>query len=643
MTRQTLRARARILRLAAALTAVCVAAGLVSGIDSPAAAQPSTQEQPFVQDDVLYANGDAGYACFRIPSVVRATNGDLLAFAEGRVADCGDDGDIDLVLRRSSDEGRTWTDIQVVSAGEGQTHGNPVPIVDQESGRVALVTTHNGADDCTDGCQRMPYLQTSDDNGRSWTPATLLSDATKPHWTFWYATGPMHGIQLQHGPNAGRMIVAASHEYLDEDDAHVYGTHLIFSDDGGLTWQIGAETSRDDGRVIAQETTVVQLNDGRVYALARERGTDPGSRAVATSSDGGATWDAPFRTVPEIEMPDVQGALTRFSSTLDGDDHDRLLFSAPLHPSSREVMAVRSSTDEGKSFNGWPDAKVFYWGQTAYSDLVPLDGTEAALLYEAGVENPYESIRYARFNEAFLDSPNDDPPNIPDPPVPGSTVADASRNSNPAFVRGGATSGEGRFGQALVMDGQDDHVEVPFDESIDLGADDFTMMTWIRYGAEKRSQVLFWAYRMGGGTTPQIWLRAEPQSNRIRAMMTVDRFNVSVQTTSGYDDQQWHHVVLQRKDEKLILSVDGAESVAVEAPPGSVTAGKQFGIHGLVVGRRVVDGADPFQGSFDEVRVYRRALSPAQITRIRETNTAVGGRLGLHLPLERIDPVASTG
>ena len=374
---------------------------------------------PFVDDSVLFQQKTEGYSCFRIPAVVHATNGDVLAFAEGRVADCGDDGDIDIVLRRSTDGGKTWGPLQVVSDGNGSTHGNPVPIVDRKTGRIVLVTTHNGPEPCTNGCDRDPYVQTSDDFGGTWTAPRELTDAKLPSWNFWYATGPMHGIQLEHGPHAGRLIVGASFETYDGVGPHVYGTHLLFSDDAGETWHIGATTSRDDGSVIAQEVTVAELTDGRIYALARERGTDPGNRAYAISSDGGDSFDAPFRTIPKLVMPDVQGSLLRFSARNEGDRRNRILFSAPAHPAAREVMTVRSSYDEARSFGTWQQGKVFYWGPSAYSDMVRLDGDEAGLLYEAGVANPYESIRWARFNEAYLSTPNGTPPGIPGPPAPG--------------------------------------------------------------------------------------------------------------------------------------------------------------------------------------------------------------------------------
>ncbi|MFG3706003.1 exo-alpha-sialidase [Micromonospora sp. NPDC047670] len=623
------------------LAAALILAGVVlSMIGGPASAEPastgtsttanaSQTSEPYVAEQVLYQRGDFGYACFRIPAVVRAENGMILAFAEGRVKDCGDDEDIDLVLRRSADGGRTWGPLQVVSEGNGETHGNPVPIVDRTTGRVVVVSTHNGPEPCSNGCDRDPWVQFSDDNGATWSTAREMSEGKRPEWNFWYATGPMHGIQLQRGAHAGRLVVGASFEAWDRVGKHVYGTHLLYSDDNGVTWNIGAETFRDDGAVIAQEVTVVELTDGRIYASARERGTDPGDRAYAFSSDGGETWDAPFRTMPALATTDVQGSLLRF-----GDD--RILFSSPLHPSAREAMGVRSSYDEGRSFETWNEGKVFYWGPSAYSDMVRLDGDEAALMYEAGPVNPYETIRFARFNEAYLDTPNGTPPRIPAPPAPGAQTPDESPYHNAAYVRGGAQVTAGRFGNGLALDRVDDRVEVPFDRSIDLGAHDFTLSTWIRYSDKAGAHSVLWFYRVDSGTNPPaLWLRAEPASGRIRAILAVGRYDVTVQSRSAYNDGQWHFVVLQRAGGQLRLLVDGVEVSSAVAPAGSVTLGREFGVHGLHIGQRL-DGVDRFRGTLDEVRVYRRALSATELALIQERNLPIGGRLGLRLPLETV-------
>ncbi|MET9248845.1 sialidase family protein [Nonomuraea sp. NPDC003709] len=622
--------------------AVVVLAGLlVSAFAGPATAAPApapaeslaagatAEAAPFVDEQVLYKQGDFGYGCFRIPAVVRATNGMLLAFAEGRVKDCGDDEDIDLVVRRSADSGRTWGPLQVISEGNGTTHGNPVPIVDERTGRIVLVSTHNGPEPCPNGCDRDPWVQFSDDHGATWSAAREMTEGKRPEWNFWYATGPMHGIQLKRGPHAGRLVVGASFESWDRVGKHIYGTHLLYSDDSGATWNIGAETSRDDGTVIAQEVTVVELTDGRIYASARERGTDEGSRAYATSSDSGQTWDAPFRTMPALATTDVQASLLRFS---DG----RILFSSPMHPGAREAMGIRSSYDEGRRFETWDEGKIFYWGPTAYSDMVRLDGDEAALMYEAGTITPYEQIRFARFNEAYLETPNGTPPGIPGPPAPGPTTPDKSPYRNQAYVRGGAQTTDGRFGNGLALDRVDDRVEVPFNDSIDLGAKDFTLTSWIRYSEQTGSHAILWFHRVNRGTNPPaLWLRAEPASNRIRAVLSVDRFNVTVQSPSAYNDGQWHFVALQRVRGELRLLVDGVQVSSAAAPPGSLTLGKEFGLEGIHIGQRL-DGVDRFRGSLDEVRVYRRAVTDAELDLIRQWNLPVGGRLGLRLPFDQV-------
>ncbi|GAA4226099.1 exo-alpha-sialidase [Streptosporangium album] len=618
--------------------AVMVLAGLlVSAFGAPATAAPAETFEaratgdtaPFVDEQVLYKQGDFGYGCFRIPAVVRATNGMLLAFAEGRVKDCGDDEDIDLVLRRSADGGRTWGPLQVISEGNGTTHGNPVPIVDERTGRVVLVSTHNGAEPCPNGCDRDPWVQFSDDQGATWSAAREMTEGKRPEWNFWYATGPMHGIQLKLGPHAGRLVVGASFESGDRVGKHVYGTHLLYSDDSGVTWNIGAETFRDDGTVIAQEVTVVELTDGRIYASARERGTDEGSRAYATSSDSGETWDAPFRTMPALATTDVQASLLRFSE-------ERILFSSPMHPGAREAMGIRSSYDEGRRFETWDEGKVFYWGPSAYSDMVRLDGDEAALMYEAGNITPYEQIRFARFNEAYLETPNGTPPGIPGPPAPGPTTPDESPYRNKAYVRGGAQTTDGRFGNGLALDRVDDRVEVAFNDSIDLGAKDFTLTSWIRYSDQVGAHAILWFHRVNRGTNPPaLWLRAEPASNRIRATLTVDRFNVTVQSPSAYNDGQWHFVVLQRVRGELRLLVDGVQVSSAAVPAGSLTLGKEFGLEGIHIGQRM-DGVDRFRGTLDEVRVYRRALTGAELDQIRRWNLPIGGQLGLRLPFDHV-------
>jgi BNR repeat-like domain/Concanavalin A-like lectin/glucanases superfamily len=620
--RRALRKQAR-----AAIPPLLIAAALVV---APPEAHADGQRAEF-DEQVLFRAGTGGYSCFRIPAIVEAADGTLLAFAEGRVKDCGDDGNIDVVLRRSPDSGRTWGPVEPVLRGTGDTRGNPAPVVDHRTGRVLLMTTFNPGDDDT---QRHPFIQHSDDHGATWSPPRGLSDELRlPEWNSWYATGPGHGIQLERGPHAGRLVIGGNHE---GDGGALQGAHLSYSDDGGETWRLGADDTRTNLTVKPQELSLAELDDGTIYAAARDQfGSDEGNRAFAESSDGGGSFDAPFETIRKLDAPVVQGAVLEFGDTR--RERSRLLFSAPAHPLTRETMAIRSSYDDGRSWETWQRGKVVHWGPAAYSDMVELGPDSAALLYEAGAASPYEAIRFARFNRSWLDEPNGEPPGLPEPPAPGPITKDGARHRNHGYVRGGAQLSEGRFGAGIGLDGVDDFVEVPWSRSLDMAAGDFTWTAWIRYSATTGSHAIMWAYRVGQGT-PGVWLRAEPASNRIRAFIETERGNAQVATRGAYNDGAWHFLALQRSSGRLSLSVDGQETVVTAAPAGSVTAGKELAIDGIHVGQRL-DGVHRFRGSIDEVRVHTRALTAAQIRSIQDFNKPINSGLRLWLRLDRITPV----
>ena len=132
--------------------------------------------------------------------------------ASKRKNSCSDTGNIDLVVKRSEDGGKTWSRIITVWDDGDNVCGNPSPIVDQETGRIILVSCWNlGEDhekqiiDKTSKDSRRVYVLYSDNDGKSWsTPKEITSSVKHPDWT-WYATGPCHGIQLQGKKNKGRL------------------------------------------------------------------------------------------------------------------------------------------------------------------------------------------------------------------------------------------------------------------------------------------------------------------------------------------------------------------------------------------------------------------------------------------------------
>ncbi|MEV8314413.1 sialidase family protein [Streptomyces sp. NPDC059900] len=602
-----LRVRLRSLRTAVAALAVAAAAGaLLPGPSAQAA--PDTRATGFEQQVLFKASQDPGYACYRIPAVVKTVQGTLLAFAEGRVNDCSDAGDIDIVVKRSHDGGRTWSPLQVVNEGAGDTHGNPAPVVDRRTGRIVLAETWNtgrtDGQNCAVPCDRTPHLQYSDDDGRSWSAPRDLSDQILPEdWNSWYATGPVHGLQLTRGRHAGRLVFTANTETWNGSRVTANHAALIVSDDGGDNWKIGATDSypippEGTFRQKPSEMTVTERPDGALYVSGREQdGTDLGHRTHTVSRDGGNSFAAPFKAIPDLYAPQVQCSTLQFGK--------RMLLACPGDPDRRRTMQIRSSYDGGRTWDSVDRGTTVTTDWSGYSDLVRADDGHVGLMYEGGAVDARDEIRFARFTEDWLQ-----PRRGPDP-----TTSDRAPHARGAAVLGGASTTEGRFGGAVSFDGTNDAVRLPFRKELPLGDKDFTASLWFRYSATSGEQPLLW---MGGiGTNqPQVWLRGEPASNRVTGLITTREGatapkSASVRTTGAYNDGQWHHIALRRGGGQLTLSVDGTRITTADVP-GTVTRNSGYGFH---VGQRV-DSRAHFTGSIDEVRVYDRALSDAELTEL---------------------------
>ncbi|MER6089852.1 sialidase family protein [Streptomyces bluensis] len=635
------RARLRALVTATLTAFLAVAALLVS--PGPAGAEPArvaAGAEPatgqFDQQVLFKASQDPGYACFRIPAIVRTTKGTLLAFAEGRVLNCGDAADIDIVVKRSTDGGRTWGPLRVVNEGAGDTHGNPAPIVDRETGRIVLAETYNtGRKDsasCQVPCDRTPHLQYSDDDGLTWSlPRDLSAEILPPHWNSWYATGPVHGIQLSRGKHAGRLVFGVNAETWDGTRVTANHAALIVSDDGGEHWRTGATDSwpiADDGtfRQKPSELTLTERQDGSVFVSGREQdGTDLGHRTQTVSRDGGDSFDSPFRALPDFYTPQVQGSSLRLGK--------RLLLACPGDPDRRRTMMIRSSYDGGRTWDSVDRGTVITTDWSGYSDMVQIGADTVGLMYEGGAVDARDEIRFARFTENWLESRRG-----PDP-----TTADRAAGGRPALVLGGARATDGVFGGAIEFDGTDDAVRLPYSPRLPLGTRDFTASLWFRYSATTGEQPLLW---MGGvGTTqPQVWLRGEPASDRIQGLITVREGSspprsASVRTAGAYNDGRWHHLALRRGGGQLTLFIDGT-AVGTADVPGSVSRNAPFGVH---IGQKM-DSRAFFDGAIDDVRVYDRALGDQELTGLRKPGaadtegTAARGSV-LWLPMDRVDRV----
>ena len=356
----------------------------------------------------VYQAGESGFHTFRIPSLLATRTGTLLAFAEARRDGAADAGDIDLVVKRSRDGGGTWSPAQVIGDKGPNTFGNPCPVLDRTTGTIWLLTTQNRGTDReqdiiagTSHGTRTVWVLKSTDDGETWsTPVEITGSVKQPGWT-WYATGPGVGIQTK----GGRLVIPANHaEKATAAGPAVHRSHIVYSDDGGGRWTIGASAGAG-----TNESQIVELGDGRLLLNMRNHPPRADNfRMVATSADGGRTLSGATADRALIEPP-AQASLIAVRDG-DGAGRQRLIFANPAS-TRRERLTVRVSEDDGAT---WPVARVVHKGPAAYSSLAALTDGAIGLLFERGDRSPYERITFARLTRQWLAAgPTSGSPTVP--------------------------------------------------------------------------------------------------------------------------------------------------------------------------------------------------------------------------------------
>lgn len=322
----------------------------------------------------VWRAGEGSYHTYRIPAVIRtARHGVLLAFCEGRRNGRGDAGDIDLLIKRSTDGGRTWSNTETLADLGADTIGNPCPVVDAH-GAIHLLLTRNPGDahekDIIAGTasgSRTVWVTVSRDEGRTWDPPREITEAVKDRTWTWYATGPGNGIRL----HSGRLVIPCDHVGADKQ----FWSHIIYSDDHGKTWKRGGDVGP-----LCNESAIVECTDRSLLFNMRSY-SGRHRRAVSRSKDGGLTWSA-VEDDPALIEPVCQASMIRAGK--------QVVFSNPAAETRRE-LTVRRSADNGHT---WQTVRVVHPGPAAYSSLVDLGHGRVGLLYEAGQAGPYEEIRW---------------------------------------------------------------------------------------------------------------------------------------------------------------------------------------------------------------------------------------------------------
>lgn len=355
----------------------------------------------FCQERIpVFVSGTEGHKSYRIPAVIGLPNRDLLAFCEGRVNGAGDFGDINIVMKRSSDGGKTWTALQTIVDADSLQAGNPAPVVDltdpaYPGGRIFLFyntgNNHEGEVRKGNGL-REAWYKTSADNGRTWSEAVNITTQVhrpkqpviNPAYNFsedWrgYANTPGHAIQFQNGKYKGRIFVAANHSSGNPQKEFTdYAAHGYYTDDGGKTFHLSATVAMPGGN----ESTAAELSGNRLMMNSRNQKGDVRARIVSVSSNGGATWDSSYFDQTLID-PVNEGSLL----TIGKKGHKNILaFCNAADAKRRDNLTLRISYDDGKTWKkaflidkSTNDAKGDY---TAYSDLVKLTKKTVGVLYE---------------------------------------------------------------------------------------------------------------------------------------------------------------------------------------------------------------------------------------------------------------------
>lgn len=335
-------------------------------------------------EDLFNTSMNDSVSCYRIPALITAPNGDLIAAIDERITSCNDlrgSDDINIVIRKSSTNGKTWGPIEtVMNFPLGQSASDPSMIVDEITKEIFLFYNFMNLD--TEKDIYYLHVMKSSDNGKTWSkPEDITSQITKPEWhnDFKFITSG-RGIQTKAGKLLHTMVNLNS------------GLHLFGSDDHGKAWYF-----IDTPIQPADESKVIELADGTLMINARVN--KKGLRYVHTSKDEGKTWQT--TPAPELIDPGCNASIVRYTAIEDGYKKNRLLFSNANSLKDRTNLTVRVSYDEGKT---WTEGKTVYEGPSAYSSLTVLENGDIGVFFE---KDEYTQNVYAQFTLKWLTDKKD--------------------------------------------------------------------------------------------------------------------------------------------------------------------------------------------------------------------------------------------
>lgn len=357
---------------------------------------------------VLFNMGDYDSQYWRIPALVTAADNSLVAVVDKRGSSLGDlPNTISIMSRRSTDNGKNWSEpVVVAQGGNGKTYGDPAVVLDKKTGNlICMFVGDQGLWNATPYNRQGIYVSKSTDNGVSWSEPVAITDQVYANHSGWYAgfAGSGHGLCLKDG----RLMFVLAIRATSATGVPLHN-YAIYSDDRGDNWTL----STNAATTVGDEAKVVELEDGDI--LMSIRNPSKGNRIFCKSTDRGQTWGkAYFET--ELKDPACNGDIIRYSYSTDegSEGKSRLLHSLPESTTTRENVTVYLSEDDGET---WPIKKRLVDGYSAYSSLTVLpDGTIGALVEEGKWdsnlpgEDGFQLVFY-RFTMDWLTSDVTEPP-----------------------------------------------------------------------------------------------------------------------------------------------------------------------------------------------------------------------------------------
>lgn len=324
---------------------------------------------------VVFQGGDYGSKFYRIPAIVTAKDGSLVAIADKRIENNADlPNPIDIVARRSTDGGKTWGEYITVAEHDSIGGcGDAAVVVDKNTGDILAIYSHGNG--LWQDSPAQITVSRSSDNGLTWgdtlniNPQILTTDSlgTQPIKTTSAFASSGRALQLADG----RILFALVTRQAGEPKFKVYA---IYSDDGGRTWDVSKQPATVDG----DESKLVELADGTIIMSIRNRyrqGLADNRRLFTYSKDRGETWSEPV-AVADIIDPACNGDIIAYNGNI-------ILHSLPATLNSRDSVSIYVSQDGGQTF---PVKRLVYPGPSAYSSMTVLPDGTVGILTEEGQE-----------------------------------------------------------------------------------------------------------------------------------------------------------------------------------------------------------------------------------------------------------------